>query len=225
MTTTNNPQHSSLSNEHYTPGDVVEAARRTMGGIDLDPASCEIANTRLVRATEFYTERDAGHLQPWWGRVFLNPPGGRVDAVFRPVHAASRGRPACSETGACGLPPGHAHTGVTSSAKAWWRLLVSAWMRGEVEQAVFIGFSLEILQSSQVEDETGETAPALSVLHFPICVPRRRMRFFAPTVAGELVEGDQPTHANVLVYLPPRADGAMATSRFVRNFSSIGDCR
>jgi len=28
-------QHKSISNEHFTPPEIVEAARKTMGGIDL----------------------------------------------------------------------------------------------------------------------------------------------------------------------------------------------
>lgn len=69
-------QHSSASNEWYTPVEVVEAARATLGGIDLDPASSLLANT-VVKATEFYSEQ--GLEKSWYGRVFCNPPGGRLN--------------------------------------------------------------------------------------------------------------------------------------------------
>lgn len=70
---------SCASVEHYTPGNIVEAARATMGGIDLDPFSCELAN-RSVRATEHYSLANGrdGFVLPWTGRVFCNPPGGKV---------------------------------------------------------------------------------------------------------------------------------------------------
>lgn len=67
--------NSSESNEWYTPGQYVEAARTVMGCIDLDPASCEYAN-RTVKAAEIYTESTNGFNKEWRGRVWLNPPYG-----------------------------------------------------------------------------------------------------------------------------------------------------
>jgi phage N-6-adenine-methyltransferase len=63
-------------NEWYTPAEFVAMARRVMGGIDLDPASCPEAN-KIVNASVFFTERDNGLEQHWEGKVWLNPPYSR----------------------------------------------------------------------------------------------------------------------------------------------------
>jgi DNA N-6-adenine-methyltransferase (Dam) len=67
----------SKSNEWYTSKPYIEAARTVMNGIDLDPASCELAN-RTVKANRYYTKDDNGLTLPWYGNVWLNPPYGRI---------------------------------------------------------------------------------------------------------------------------------------------------
>jgi phage N-6-adenine-methyltransferase len=60
-------------NEWYTPPDIIEAARRVLGDIDLDPASHVLAQT-WIKAKTFYTAADNALERPWRGRVWLNPP-------------------------------------------------------------------------------------------------------------------------------------------------------
>jgi hypothetical protein len=73
---------SSDSCEWYTPEPYVEAVREVLGDIDLDPASCALAN-ETVRASEYYDIERDGLSRPWHGRVFCNPPYGRqVCALF-----------------------------------------------------------------------------------------------------------------------------------------------
>lgn len=60
-------------NEWYTPVNHLDLAREVLGGIDLDPASSEIAN-RTVRADKIFTIDDNGLEKDWHGRVWMNPP-------------------------------------------------------------------------------------------------------------------------------------------------------
>jgi hypothetical protein len=144
------PQHGSASNEHYTPEHIVEAARRTLGVIELDPASCDEAN-KVVQADEFFALPGDGLTRAWSGNVFLNPPGGKFGPEREERANSTR-------------------WATKSRAVAWWRKLVTNYQGGAVRSAVFVGFTLEILRTAQGESWA-------SPLEFPLCVPVQRLRF------------------------------------------------
>jgi phage N-6-adenine-methyltransferase len=71
------------SNEWYTPSYVIEAAREVLGSIDLDPASCALAN-ETVKATRYFTKDDDGLSKAWGSieqplHVWCNPPYGKIN--------------------------------------------------------------------------------------------------------------------------------------------------
>ena len=196
-------RHSSETEEHYTPTTIVEAGRLALGGFDLDPASCDEANV-WIKAPRIFTREDDGFTRPWWGRVFLNPPGGLSDDQQRRV----KGK--CRETGSCGLPIGHTHSGVEASQKKWWFKLSREFDagRGRVKSAIFVCFSVELLQNAQVETPAGLTTP----LDHSLCFPARRVAYVKP--GGEV--GAQPPHASCIVYL------GRDQERFANAFRPIG---
>jgi hypothetical protein len=61
------------SDEYYTPEYIIDAARSVLGHIDLDPASCELAQT-VVQADVYYDKTEDGLKKTWLGNVWLNPP-------------------------------------------------------------------------------------------------------------------------------------------------------
>lgn len=224
-----NPRHLSQTNEHHTPPHVIEAARKSLVEIDLDPATTAYANvTRSggVRAKSIFTAETNGFNKQWNGTVFLNPPGGSCDgsgtSVFSLDKTVGKGWSCIDKLHPCG----HTHTGSRSSQKAWWQKLAMEWEAGRTKSAVFVGFSVEILQTTQV-DPVGQLP-----LEFPICVPSRRLAYYRE-IDGKFVEGTSPPHASVLIFLPDVSNvtcidesiGASALdsiTRFVEAFSPIG---
>ena len=88
--------------EWYTPPEIIDAARKTMGYIDLDPASSVTANVR-IKASQIFTIACDGLSRNWYGNVWMNHPFSKsgnklwiqkLEAEF----AAGRVREACCIT-------------------------------------------------------------------------------------------------------------------------------
>lgn len=203
-----NIRHSSATAEHFTPDEIVEPARRALGSIDLDPASCALANEQIVKASRFFDAQTNGFVVDWYGTVFLNPPGGTCDAQgvtltkiegrkgwFRPDGTPAKGQ---------------------SSQKAWWFKLMREYTAQRVEAAIFVCFSVELLQTTQ-NDDSGLPIP----LDFTICYPRKRVDYLREKDEGVLKRGGAPPHASAIIYVPPRAL-VPQYGLFKDEFSSIG---
>ncbi len=149
-----------------------------------------------IRAERYFSpERNENGLAvPWFGRVFLNPPGGKCDAAGMQVFQRKGVRGFFYADGSPYLGP------TRYSTKAWWQRLAAEWQAGRVTSAIFVGFSLEVLQTTQV-DAVGPIP-----LEFPFCVPSRRIAYRKPAGNGDVVVGASPPHGSVIVCLPPRGD-------------------
>lgn len=193
--------------EYYTPPEIVRAARLTMGGIDLDPASSTAANFTVVGAKTFYSApqhrvigkigglpllryADRGGLdRAWFGRVWLNHPFGS------PQRACTTGckKVTCVKRGyhvAHDLP----------GNEDWIGRLVDAYRCGAIEQACCITFA-----------STSE-AWFRPLKQFPMCLIDGRTNYIDPD--GEATTG--ATKGSAVTYLGKRAWD------FARNFGQLG---
>lgn len=164
------PDQKDPDNARRTPPEFIEVVRSVLGDIDLDPASDEAANAN-IKATNIFRKEDDGLKHDWAGRVFLNPPGGRLDPYT--------------------LQPTKSPVKAVSSVALWWAKLIYELQSGRVSEAVFIAFSLEALMTTQ------KFAPNLPVTAFPFCVPLKRYDYAA---SGSAKNGSPPG-ASAIVYL------------------------
>lgn len=194
-------QHSAETNEHYTPAWLVDAAREVLGGtIDLDPASCPTAQ-EVVRATTWFGQEQDGLWRDWGFiahssgagprpfRVFVNPPGGKLDAetlqVFKVGRVKANGKKCSAADG-------------IASAAVWFGKLWEEWNAGRVHSAIFICFSMSVFRTTQ---DPELEIPA--IYQFPFCVPRERVNYDKCTAKGERVPTKGAPADSAIVYLPP----------------------
>lgn len=105
-------------------------------------------------------------------------------------------------------PPGGKAGNESVSVMFWVKLMAELKWRA-FGHAIFMGFSVEQLQSTQGRG-------CQSMMDFKFCVPKRRIRFLDET--GQ--EQRSPSHSNVIVYVPGRIDSG---NHFWDMFNDVGD--
>jgi len=91
----------------------------------------------------------------------------------------------------------------------FWERMVALWREGRVERAIWIGYSLEQLQTLQRFE--------ITPLDFCLCFPRRRIPFDSPGGGKK-----SPTHANYIAFLPSLRGGMGEVKRFSEAFAPFG---
>lgn len=173
-----NVQHSNRSDLWYSPRHIMQLVHLTLGNIDIDPASDEQANL-VVKADRIITaEQDALSMDYW----FLEP-----STVY------------CN-------PPG-SKIGNKSKAGLFWDKLMMHWEEGLIEHAIFMGFSVEQLATTQ--------SARVPMIQFPVCIPRKRIAFVSPNDDTKCA----PSHSNCICYIPGRVN---QTSVFKEVFAPLG---
>ncbi len=167
--------------EYYTPQIWTEAARALMGHIDLDPASCEIAN-QTVKAKAYFTKQNDGLSQPWHGHVWMNHPFHRGEAAC-PSDRSKCKKKACLNRGY------HIEKPIPSNAD-WVNKLINEYMIGNVTEAVCITFC----NSSEAWFQP--------LLQWPQCFPNGRVHYIGQD--GQRVKGC--TKGSVFTYIGNRTD-------------------
>lgn len=182
-----NNRHSSNTPNWITPPWIIEAATKVFGRIDLDPASSEQAN-EYVQAQAWIDEARNGLTAEWRislthpkpRSIWLNPPGGKTDA------------------------------GESRVKTFWQRLLRERSENPEFGHAMFLAFSIETTQITQLKC-------ASSLLNFATCFFKRRVAYIHP-------ETKKPTsgmtHSSCVTYIPGQID---RTNKFIEVFSEFGD--
>lgn len=183
--------------EMYTPVELIEAARRCMGTIDLDPASSIIAN-ETVKADLFFTKENDGLNQDWFGNTWLNHPFSKGEK------ACHKDRKKCKKK-ICNDPTYSKYRGYhidkdIPSNNDWIDYLIDQYRNGNIKQSCNITFG-----------STSESwYQKLAV--FPQCIIDGRTQYRKPS--GKIARGI--TKGSVVTYLGSDIES------FAREYSVFG---
>jgi len=174
-------QHIGLSNatdQWFTPPEIIAQVRLTFHDfIYLDPCGSEESN-KIVQAGKVIMKNS---LDTEWGHagtVFCNPPSGRYT----------------------GTNPDYKGL---SNPQAFFKKLNYGVDNWQINQYIFLGYSIEQLQTLQTKTEIPKDCL--------ICIPSKRIRF-----VDQSGNRNSPTHGNCIIY---RGNQRL---RFVEQFRGLG---
>lgn len=165
--------------EFYSPAIWTELAKSVMGYIELDPASCEVAN-QSVGAQRIFTKDDDGLSREWIAdTLWMNHPFGIAEKACKPGCT----KKICQKRGYHRL---HDYSGNAG----WINKLVSEYEAGNVKEAVSICFASTSERWFQ------------PLMKYPQCFPFSRVNYLDPE--GNVVNG--VTKGSVITYFGNNVD-------------------
>lgn len=221
--------------EYYTPIEIIEAARATMGRIELDPFSSAKAN-EVVKASRFWTEQDDAFKQKWESpALWMNHPFRKSEKACKPGCVTDC--PACGATGkapadtqsvvqllcaqcegfgklykkqACRKRGHCVAQDVPGNADCVHRL-IEAYAAGAVAQACMITFAATSEEWFR------------PLLKYPQCFLHGRTNY--RKADGSILKG--VTKGSVVTFLPPRDDSEPGEFMyyFSREFARLGTAK
>jgi hypothetical protein len=184
--------HSAIKNEHYSPALLTECATKTMGFIELDPASDPLGNS-LVKASRYFTKDQDGYTKEWTATtVYCNPPG-RINK--------DRKMPGSSD---------------------WFKKMHYEWLSRRFEEGIFICYSADILSKIAEIVEHYELAICYPKPSSEICSGMGRICFLSHDGGGNLTSQKSPPNGNAIIYFHSRPSMRSDKEKFKNCFEPIG---
>lgn len=183
------------TSDFVSPPDVAGLAAGFLGGIDLDPASSEHANS-LVGAEKYFKEEDKGLNQIWKGRtVYLFPPTTVLDSKEQPEETLLFARRKRFRK---------------SAQRVWLEEALKKYNRQEYDEGIIFLTSSDValLVTQKLE------------IDLPLCIMRERPELFYDKPG--LPKAPQTRCYGFIMYIPSPYNSQQRVLEFMRVFSQIG---
>ncbi|WJZ69968.1 DNA N-6-adenine-methyltransferase [Vibrio phage PVP-XSN] len=126
--------------EWYTPPKIMDLVRELLGGIELDPASNDIAN-KLVKADRIFTKEDNGLERDWKAEtLWLNHPFSKGEKACKKYKSEARKGQYCCKKDACKNRGYHIDHDLPGN-NDWIKKLVGEFNKGNFKRGCNITFA------------------------------------------------------------------------------------